>query len=95
MRLVYDSLQKLRGGAPYPWRPGEVVKGTRTPSEKLNLQPGDLVRVRDYREILKTLDQDWRNRGMYISMASWCPSATAPTACCAASRRSSTRRRER
>jgi hypothetical protein len=66
MRLVYDSLQKLRGGAPYPWRPGEVVKGTRTPSEKLNLQPGDLVRVRDYREILKTLDQDWRNRGMYF-----------------------------
>jgi hypothetical protein len=66
MRLVYDSLQKLRGGAPYPWRPGEVVKGTRTPSEKLNLQPGDLVRVRDNREILKTLDQDWRNRGMYF-----------------------------
>jgi len=66
MRFVYDSLQKLRGGAPYPWRPGEVAKGTRTPTEKLDLQAGELVRVRSYRDILKTLDQDWKNRGMYF-----------------------------
>ena len=30
----------------------------------LNLQPGDLVRVKSHEEILKTLDTDGKNRGM-------------------------------
>jgi hypothetical protein len=66
MRWVYDLFQKVRGGAAYPFRLGKVPKGLRTPSVKLDVQPGELVRVRSYPDILQTLDEDWRNRGMYF-----------------------------
>jgi hypothetical protein len=38
----------------------------RTPNESLNLQPGDLVRVKSRAQILETLDHNSRNRGMSI-----------------------------
>jgi len=66
LRWAYDTFQRLRGGSPYPWRPGRVPKGARTPAAKLDLRPGELVKVKRYDEILATLDQDWRNRGMYF-----------------------------
>jgi len=66
MRWVYDVFQKARGGVPYPLRVGRVPKGQRTPSAKLDLQPGELVRVKSYDEILETLDETWRNRGMHF-----------------------------
>jgi len=66
MRWAYDTFQKVRGGTPYPWRRGKIPKGMRTPSAKLDLQADELVRVRSYSEILETLDQEWRNRGMYF-----------------------------
>lgn len=66
MRWLYDVVQEVRGGAPYPWRRGTVPQGTRTPSASLNLQVGELVRVRRYDEILATLDQGGHNRGMWF-----------------------------
>ena len=66
MRWAYDAFQQLRGGTPYPWRAGRVAKGAPTPSLKLNLQPGEVVRVKPYAEILETLDENSRNRGMYF-----------------------------
>jgi hypothetical protein len=66
MRWAYDTFQKVRGGPPYPWRGGRIAKGARTPVAKLDLKAGELVKVRSYVEILETLDQDWRNRGMYF-----------------------------
>jgi len=33
----------------------------------LNLQPGELVRVKDFRSILETIDTNFRNRGMMFS----------------------------
>jgi hypothetical protein len=66
MRWTYDLFQRIRGGTHYPWRPGCIPKGMRTPSAKLDLQVGEAVRVRPYKEILDTLDQDCRNRGMYF-----------------------------
>jgi len=68
MRWAYDTFQKTGGGTPYPLRAGRIPKGMRTPSVKLDLQPGELVKVRSYTEILETLDQDWRNRGMYFDV---------------------------
>jgi len=65
MLWLYDVWQKLIGGSPYPWRTGQVPKGVRTPSAKLDLQEGEMVRVKDYGEILQTLDEDWKNRGLY------------------------------
>jgi hypothetical protein len=66
MRWAYDAVQRLRGGSPYPWRKGKIPKGIRTPSAKLDLYVGETVKVRPYAEILDTLDEDWKNRGMYF-----------------------------
>ena len=66
MRWTYDTWQRLVGGAPYPWRLGRVPKGTRTPTARLGVQEGELVQVKTYSEILETLDEDWKNRGLYF-----------------------------
>jgi hypothetical protein len=63
-RWAYDQFQFLRGGIPYPWRRGQVPRNSRTPTSSLNLQVGELVRVKSYKEILKTLDDNWKNRGL-------------------------------
>jgi hypothetical protein len=66
MLAAYDAVQKLRGRSPYPWRKGKIPKGGRTPSAKLDLRVGEPVKVRSYADILETLDEDWKNRGMYF-----------------------------
>ncbi len=64
LRWLYDGLQHRLGGTPYPWRFGEVPRGMKTPHEVLDLQPGEWVQVRSYREILATLTAEGHNRGM-------------------------------
>jgi hypothetical protein len=64
LRFLYDLFQRLVGGTPYPWRPGAVEPGTKTPVAKLDLQPGEFVRIRKYQEILATLSAEGKNRGM-------------------------------
>jgi hypothetical protein len=66
LRWIYDRFQGLRGGTPYPWRTGHIAAGTATLSCKLDLQPGEWVRVKSYPEILATLDEHMHNRGMYF-----------------------------
>jgi hypothetical protein len=66
MRWIYERFQKLRGGPPYPSRIGKVPKGSPTPTMRLDLRPGELVRVKGYKEILETLGDNSRNRGMYF-----------------------------
>jgi hypothetical protein len=61
---VYDFVQRLCGGIPWPRRSGTIPAGRPTPSQVLNLQPGELVRVKSYKKILATLDTDARNRGL-------------------------------
>jgi hypothetical protein len=65
---VYDAVQSLLpSGVPFPRRRGAVPKGQRTPAgPPKQLQPGDWVRVKSHREILSTLDQQSRNRGLYF-----------------------------
>jgi len=65
-RWIYDACQFIRGGLSYPWHKGRVPKNSRTPTASLNLQIGEVVRVRDYKEILKTLDEDRKNRGLHF-----------------------------
>lgn len=48
----------------YPSRAGRISPGTRTPTLHLDLQVGELVRIRDYGEILDTVDEQLVNRGM-------------------------------
>jgi hypothetical protein len=50
-------------GRPYPFIRGPLERGT-TPSRKLDLQPGELVRVRSKAEIEATLDHTNYNRGL-------------------------------
>jgi hypothetical protein len=63
---LYDRIQHLRGGVPYPRKWGRVPAGEKTPVRDLGLSPGDLVRVRPYEEILDTLDANNKNRGLYF-----------------------------
>jgi hypothetical protein len=48
---------------------GEHASGaeSKTPSEVLNLQPGEIVEVKSLREIAQTLSPDGRNRGLHFS----------------------------
>jgi len=59
---AYNYMQRLRGGDPYP------RNGTRnkTPTEKLDLRPGEVVQVKSYDEILDTLDTHNKNRGLWF-----------------------------
>lgn len=66
LRWIYDQFQRAVGGSPYPMRPYGVPKGTATPKALLDLKEGDRVRVKPHSEILKTLDFNYRNRGLYF-----------------------------
>ena len=64
LRWLYDRFQSLWGGLPYPRWPGKILSGQNTPTGRLDLQAGELVRVKSYEEILATCNTDNRNRGM-------------------------------
>jgi hypothetical protein len=51
-------------GRPYPYIRG--LAGEKTPTETLNLQPGELVRVRSKGEIMATINKRQRNRGLWF-----------------------------
>jgi hypothetical protein len=65
-RWLYDKLQALWGGVPYPRNKGVIPLGEKMPIAELNLQPGELVRIKSYEAILETCDTWNRNRGMYF-----------------------------
>jgi hypothetical protein len=74
LRWFYDKFEVLWGS--YPRKQGRIPKGQPTPTCNLNLQPGELVRVKSYNEILETLDQTQKNRGLYFDaeMVPYCGS---------------------
>jgi hypothetical protein len=63
-RWTYDAFQRLVGGVPFPIRAGTLAPGAAAPTSGLDLQPGELVRVKDYDAILATLTIDGTNRGL-------------------------------
>jgi hypothetical protein len=66
MRWLYDVFQSAVGGVPYPRKTGTIPVGQRTPTCDLDLQEGELVRVKPYDAILATLDTNNKNRGLYF-----------------------------
>jgi len=72
---VFNRLMGLHWrGRPYPYLRG--LAGKTTPTAPLNLQAGDLVRVRSKDEIMRTLNERLRNRGLIfdVEMVPYCDS---------------------
>lgn len=66
LRWLYERAQSLWRGVPYPRRSGSIPVDQSTPTCTLNLQPGELVRVKPFHEILNTLNTENKNRGLYF-----------------------------
>jgi hypothetical protein len=64
MRWLYDKLAPLWTKTRFPRHAGPIPVGRPTPTGTRNLQPGDLVRVKSHEEILATLNEESRNRGL-------------------------------
>jgi hypothetical protein len=65
-RWSYDMFQRLRGGVPFPRYSGVLSPEQTDPGVALDLQPGELVRVKSYEDILATVDTTNKNRGLYF-----------------------------
>jgi hypothetical protein len=65
MRWLFDVVNPLWGGIMWPRKLGVIPVGQSTPTADLNLQPGELVRVKSHDEILKTVNTQSRNRGLW------------------------------
>lgn len=65
-RWLYDTFQKFVGGSPYPKRKGNLPKGQTVPNCALDLQPGELVRVKPYSEILNTINSQNIHLGLWF-----------------------------
>jgi hypothetical protein len=65
-RWLYNRVQAITGGVPFPRMKGTIPSGQSTPRLDLGLKAGDLVRVRSYDEILATLDTKLSNRGLWF-----------------------------
>jgi hypothetical protein len=62
LRWFYDVFEFIWG--PYPRRQGKLLPGQPSPTIDLNLQPGELVRVKPYNEILSTINRENKNKGL-------------------------------
>jgi hypothetical protein len=63
LSLKLPARLRIRGGNRYPFLVGSATVGQ---EEKLDLQPGEWVRVKSAEEIEKTLNRNYRNRGLYF-----------------------------
>ena len=63
----------IADGNIYPFVTGKLNKGE-TPTDKLDLRPGDLVRIKSKEEIVATLDKTNHNRGLSFDgeMSNYC-----------------------
>lgn len=62
--LLFNGVQRRFGGARFPFQ--AVSQLQVTPHAVLNLQPGELVKVKAKLEIEKTLDANFKNRGLWF-----------------------------
>jgi hypothetical protein len=63
-RWLHETVRPLWGGRPMPRARGRLPLGAAAPVETLNLQPGELVRVKPFETILETIDWNYSNRGL-------------------------------
>lgn len=60
---LHDWIQRLRGGISNPYINGRLKK---TPVEVLDLQVGEMVRIKPFEQIMATLDTRNKNRGLWF-----------------------------
>jgi len=63
-RWIYDVIQKVIGGIPFPNKPGRLPNGAPAPVAELNVQPGEFVRIKSHEEILATITGGGMNKGL-------------------------------
>lgn len=68
LKIFYNGFQKLRGGKPFPLGDGVIPEGKPTPTEILDLRPGEWVEVKSQDEIISTITHNGFNRGMRYDM---------------------------
>ncbi len=74
-KAFHDRMHLLLTGRSSPSIQGQVPEGTRSPTGRSGLQPGEVVRIKTQAEIEKTLDHTGRNRGLTFDpeeMAPYC-----------------------
>jgi len=64
LRWLYDKIQGIRGKTGYVRRMGRIPLNGKTPTMNLDLQPGELVKIKSHSEILDTVNLNLVNRGM-------------------------------
>ncbi len=64
MRWFYNTFHALWRASKFPRNVGRIPEGQQTPAGILDLQPGELVRVKSHDEILRTVNTASRNRGL-------------------------------
>jgi hypothetical protein len=62
--LLFNSVQRRCGGVLFPFR--AYGQSQTTPHAVLNLQPGELVQIKSKHEIERTLDAQFKNRGLWF-----------------------------
>jgi hypothetical protein len=62
--LAFNSVQRRCGGVRFPFRATPPLQ--MTPHAELNLQPGELVRIKGKHEIERTLNAQFKNRGLWF-----------------------------
>lgn len=63
---TFNMLQRKRGGSTHPRLPAFTLD--KTPMGRLDLQPGEQVKVKSVEEIAKTLDRNSKNRGLWFDV---------------------------
>jgi len=61
---IYNGVLMVRRQTRHPRTKGRIPAGAPTPAANLGLQPGEMVRVKDFDAILNTIDENYKNRGM-------------------------------
>jgi hypothetical protein len=66
LKRFTDGMHLLLTGRPGPGIHGKIADGARTPSNRLDLKPGEFVRIKSQQAIEETLDAKGKNRGLFF-----------------------------
>jgi hypothetical protein len=72
-KSFHDWMHLSLSGRPSPSRDGKIEPGTPTPTGRLDLKPGEYVRIKTQREIEQTLDKAGKNRGLGFDQGDMAP----------------------